>query len=213
MKKNLLLALIFITSIGLLSSCETRNSTSEDNYIEVIGEYEQPAPDAGYRLNLSYNGPISLRPRFQKWADSLQQQFPSMTKMNENIFLNYMPEQMGKNINRNMYQIGVSYNLTVSDTASYNRITREALKRNIPFNLNVTGSFIEPGKRLAVQKEMLQKAIENAKSKIETLKGTPEKKYVIVSMEEIDSSVPYNPEYYDFNRRMVARIKVKARLQ
>ncbi len=213
MKKHTLLALSLATSISLLSSCDNRNTATEENYIEVIGEYEQPTPDAGYRLNLSYNGPISMRDKFQKWADSLQQKFPSMVKTNENIFMNYMPEQMGPKINKNMFQVGVSYILTVSDTAAYNQITRDALKRNFPFNVNVMGTFVEPGKRLAIQKEMMQKAIENAKSKIETLSGGTDRKYEIVVIEELDNTTPYGPEYYDFNRRMIARIKVKAQLQ
>ncbi|MCC9138612.1 hypothetical protein ACFSKU_03015 [Pontibacter silvestris] len=80
-------------------------------------------PEGGYRLNLSYNGPLDMRNQFITWVDSLQQKVPSMVKMNENIYVNYMPEQMGRKVNKNMFQTSVSYNLIVQDSSMYDSIT------------------------------------------------------------------------------------------
>jgi hypothetical protein len=102
--------------------------------------------------------------------------------------------------------------LSVSDSATYTRMANDLLKRNIPFSLNMMGTFLEPEKRLAMQKAMLGKALENAKAELDFLKGDPDKTYEIVSIEEMDNIQPYGPDYYDFNRRMVARLKVRARL-
>lgn len=179
----------------------------------MIGEYEQTSPEAGYRLNLSYNGPLSMKMKFQGWADSLQQQYPSMVKMNENIFVNYMPEQMGKKMRDGMFQAGVSYNLDLADTVAYNQITREALKRQFPFNVHVSGTYMNPDQRTQAQKEMIGKAVENARIKIEFLNQTANRAYQIISIEELEATPPFGHDYYDFNRRMIARVKVKARLQ
>ncbi len=200
-----------LLGLGALSSCETRSAAEEENYLQVIGEYEQQMPEAGYRLNLSYNGPMHMRPAFTRWADSLQQVVPSMVLMNDNTYLNYMPEQMGQEkIRPGMFQTSVTYNLVVPDSATYGRIIQSALDHNFPFNMNVTGTFVEPERKQELQQELMQKALENAKAKLNFLSG--EKKYEVVGVEELDNMQPYGPEYYEFNRKMLARVKVKARL-
>lgn len=212
MKKHHVLSIIVMLGLGTLAGCQPIEEAPEQNYLEVIGEYEQQTPEAGYRLNLSYNGPIGLRDKFMKWADSVQQVIPSMVKTNEGIFLNYMPEQMGKKINKDMYQTSVTYLLTVADSALYSEITSDLIRRNIPFNLNVMGTFMDPDQKAGLQQQMLQKAIENAKAKIGFMSGDG-RAYEIVGIEELDNTTPYGPEYYDFNRRMITRLKVKARIK
>ncbi|MCC9166302.1 hypothetical protein [Pontibacter harenae] len=83
MKKMYFGALAFIMSLSTLCSCTSTDS--EENYVEVIGEYEQQMPEAGYRLNLSYNGPLAMRDKFVVWADSLKRLVPTMAKTSENI--------------------------------------------------------------------------------------------------------------------------------
>ncbi len=212
MKKLIISTLVLGLGLVGLSSCESRKAADE-RYVEVVGEYEQTSPDAGYRLNLSYNGPLSMKRRFQDWADSLRQQYPSMVKMNENIFVNYMPEQMGNKMRDDMFQAGVSYILDVADTTAYNQITRDALKRQFPFNVNVSGTYMDPEQKAQAQKEMMGKAVANAKEKIEYLNQPDNRAFEIVSIEELEATPPYGHDYYDFNRRMIARVKVKARLQ
>ncbi|WP_439879574.1 SIMPL domain-containing protein [Pontibacter sp. MBLB2868] len=210
MKKQKMLLPALLLGLGLMVSCTPY--TEEDNYLEVIGEYEQQTPEAGYRLNLSYNGPVELRDKFTAWADSMKKEVPSMVKSNENIYLNYMPEQMGKKISKDMYQTSVTYLLTVNDSAMYSNITQDLLKKNLPFNLNVMGTFIDPARKVKLQHTMMQKALENAKAKL-ALMSDEGKDYEIVSVEELDNTTPYGPEYDDFNRRMITRLKVKAKLQ
>ncbi|QCR22978.1 SIMPL domain-containing protein [Pontibacter sp. SGAir0037] len=210
--KRVISLCVFAIAVAGFSSCTSRQAPDE-GYLEVIGEYEQPAAEAGYRLNLSYNGPLSLKDKFQVWADSLQKQYPSMIKMNENIFVGYMPEQMDKKMRTDMYQAGVSYNLDVADTAAYNQITRDALKRNFPFNVNVSGAYLSPEQRVKLQEQMLAKALENAKVKLNFLNKTTARQYEIVSIEELETNSPFGHEYYDFNRRVVSKVRVKAKLQ
>ncbi|MBB6611744.1 SIMPL domain-containing protein [Pontibacter sp. Tf4] len=213
MKKMHLWLLVLAGSATLLAGCQQRDMDDDDErYLEVIGEYEQVTPDAGYKLNLSYNGPMELRQKFQKWVDSLQQELPTMVKTNDNIYLNYMPEQMGKRVTPNMYQVGVTYMVNVADSATYQRIADQLLKRNIPFSLNMMGTFIDPAKKAEIQQQMLGKAIENAKTKLNFLKGDGSQSYEIISIEELDNVAPYGPEYYEYNRRMLSRVKVRARL-
>lgn len=198
---------------GMLAGCNSQATQENERYLEVIGEHEQSVTDGGYRLNLSYNGPMSMRKKFDSWADSMQNKIPDMVKINDNIYINYMPEQMDKKITDNMFQVGVGYNLTVDDSTAYSRITQDLLKQNIPFSLNMTGAYIEPEKKLAIRKEMLQKAIDNAKAKLDFLKGDGAGTYEIIAIEELDNQMPYGPDYYDYNRRMATRVKVKARLE
>ncbi|HEY4650739.1 MAG TPA: SIMPL domain-containing protein [Pontibacter sp.] len=212
MKKMSLWVLALAGSATFSTGCQQQHTTDDERYLEVIGEYDQATPDAGYKLNLSYNGPMEMRQKFQVWADSLQKELPGMVKTNDNIYLNYMPEQMGKRITKDMYQVGVTYLVNVADSATYQRIADDLLKRNVPFSLNMMGTFIDPAKKIAVQKEILAKALDNAKAKLDFLKADNNKTYEIVSIEELDNIQPYGPDYYDFNRRMVARVKVKARL-
>lgn len=202
-----------LLALGALSGCETRQAEGEATYLEVIGEHEQQMPEAGYRLNLSYNGPLDKRDQFVAWADSLKKTVPSMAKTNESIYLNYMPEQMGLPVTRAMYQTNVTYLLNAADSALYNRITNDLLRRNFPFNVNVLGAYLEPAQKTELQQQMMQKALDNAKTKLGYLSAPTNRTYQIVSMEELDSATPYGPEYYDYNRRLMMRIKVKARLQ
>ena len=58
---------------------------------------------------------------------------------------------------------------------------------------------------------MLQQALNDAKIKLSFLAGQ-DRTYEIIGIEELDNTTPYGPEYYDFNRRKMARIRVKARL-
>ena len=212
MKKLHVWVLALLAGAATLSGCQVRGE-EEEEYLEVIGEYEQTMPDAGYRLNLSYNGPMSMRQQFMQWADSLQQEVPNMVLTNENIYINYMPEQMGQEkIRPGMFQSSVSYNVTVPDSATYGRIMRDALRHNFPFNVNVSGTFVDPAKRQELQRDLMQKAMENARAKLDFL-SEGERAYEIVGVEELDNNQPYGPEYYDFNRRMVSRVKVKARLE
>lgn len=96
---------------------------AQEDYLEVIGEHEQSMPDAGYRLNLCYNGPMGMRNKFMEWADSLRKQVPDMVLTSENIYIHYMPEQIGQEkIRPEIYQTSVSYNITVADSAMYGRI-------------------------------------------------------------------------------------------
>ena len=112
-----------------------------------------------------------------------------------------------------MYQVGVTYIVNVADSATYDQLAKDLLKRNIPFSLNMMGTFIDPKKKLALQQTILAKALDNAKAKLDFLKGgRPGSTYEIVSIEEMDNLQPYGPDYYDFNRRLAARVKVKARL-
>ncbi|GAB3529759.1 hypothetical protein GCM10027443_09530 [Pontibacter brevis] len=211
MKKVNIWVLVLLAGFGALSSCQHRDEAQED-YIEVIGEHEQAMFDAGYRLNLSYNGPMDMRSKFMQWADSLQKQVPSMVLTSENIYLHYMPEQMGQEkIRPEMYQTSVSYNITVADSVMYGRIMQDVLRHKFPFSVNVSGTVLDPARRQQVQQELMQKALQNAKAKLGFL-GKGEGSYRIVGVEELDNTVPYGPEYNDFNRRMVARLKVKARL-
>jgi hypothetical protein len=212
MKKLVANALLLCLFFSVLASCYKQNSGSDESYLQVIGEYEQATPDGSYRLTLSYNGPISMQKKFQTFADSLQKQMPDMVKIHDNIYINYMPEQMGKKISDEMYQVGVGYNLIVTDSATYNRIAKDLQSRLIPFSLNMTGAFVDPKQKTDMQKDMLQKALDNAKTKLDFLKQDSNLTYQIVAIEELDSQPPYGPEYYDFNRRMVTRVKVKARL-
>ncbi|MFD2515101.1 SIMPL domain-containing protein [Pontibacter locisalis] len=213
MKKINSIGLVLILSVAAFAGCQVRErEEANQDYLEVIGEYEQQTPEAGYRLNLSYNGPIEQREKFLKWADSVKQVVPSMVKMNEGIYLNYMPEQMGKKISRDMYQTSVTYLLTVSDSSLYSSLTEDLLERNIPFNLNVMGTFMEPEQKTKLQHQMLQKAMENARAKLDFMISDG-REYEIIGIEELDNTTPYGPEYYDFNRRMVARVKVKASLK
>jgi hypothetical protein len=93
----------------------------------------------------------------------------------------------------------------------YARIMQDVLKHNFPFNVNVSGTYLDQDKRQQVQQELMQKAIEHAKSKLNFLsKG--EGSYEIVGVEELDNTLQYGPEYNDFNRRMVARLRVRAKL-
>lgn len=214
MKKVSWNAAVLLAGLLAFGSCDTRRPATEgEEYIEVIGEYEAALPEAGFRLNLSFNGPLDLRDRFQQWADSLQQVTPGMVKVNDNIFLNYMPEQMGRKISRSQYQVGVTYTLQVEDSAAYNRITRDLLSRNLPFQLNVTGSYLEPERKAKLQQEMMQQALANARQKLDFLNSDTTRTYEIVSVEELDQTAPYGPEYYEYNRRAVSRLKVKARLK
>lgn len=96
--------LALLTGFGTISSCEMRSNATGD-YLEVIGESEQTMSEAGFRLNLSYNGPLSMRGKFTAWADSLQKEIPDMVLTSDNIYINYMPEQMGQEkIQPNMMQ-------------------------------------------------------------------------------------------------------------
>ncbi|GHA79801.1 hypothetical protein GCM10007389_37550 [Pontibacter akesuensis] len=184
----------------------------EDDYLQVIGEAEMPMDEAGYRLNLSYNGPMHIRHKFAAWADSLAKELPGMALINESVYMNYMPEEIGKQkLRPDMFQTSVSYNVTVPDSATYGRIVRDALAHQFPFNLNVSGTFVEEAKRGQLQQELMAQALENAKAKLNSLSGGAGA-YKIVGIEELDSNQPYGPEYYDFNRKMVSRVKVKARL-
>ena len=195
-----------------LSGCQTRTAATEEDYLQVIGEYERPMPEAGYRLTLSYNGPMTMRHEFIRWADSLQQKVPSMLLTNDNTYLNYMPEQMGKEkIKPAMFQTSMTYNIVVPDSATYGRIIRSALNHRFPFNMNVSGTVVEPEQKQKLQQELMQKALDNAKAKLNFLSGG-EGKYEIVSIEEMDNMQPFGPEYYEFNRKMASRVKVKARL-
>jgi len=214
MKRLYTWALILFGSAAIVAGCQIRdNKTTEDNYLVVIGEYDEVTPDAGYRLTLSYNGPMSMRDKFQVWADSMRKVLPGMVKTNDNIYLNYMPEQMSKRPGSDMFQVGVTYMVNVADSAMYDQLTKDMLKRKIPFSLNMTGTFIEPSKKLALQQKILAKAVDNAKAKLDFLKdGRPGSTYEIVSIEELDNLQPYGPDYFDFNRRMAARVRVKARL-
>lgn len=212
MKRLFKNALLICLAAVFFSACDQKAVGEEERYLQVIGEYEQAMPDGGFRLNLSYNGPMSLRKKFDTWADSMQKVLPGMVKTNDNIYINYMPEQMGKKITDDMFQVGVGYNLTVADSTTYSQITKDLLRQNIPFSLNMTGAFVEPGKKVGIQKEMLQKAIENAKVKLDFLKGDSSSTYEIISIEELDNQQPYGPDYYDYNRRMATRVKVRAQL-
>jgi len=211
MKKLHVWVLALVAGVGSLGSCQMRNEAEEES-LQVIGEHEQLVPEAGYRLNLSYFGPLSGRQRFMAWADSLQKVMPHMVLTNESMnIMNYMPEQMGQEqIKPGMFQSNVSYNILVPDSATYGRITRDALRHNFPFNVNVTGTFVDPGKRQELQRKLMQQALENAKAKLDFLSGG--RSYEIIGVEELDTNQPYGPEYYEFNRKMAARIKVKARL-
>ncbi|WP_266202334.1 SIMPL domain-containing protein [Pontibacter kalidii] len=212
MKRLNLWVLSALLGVGTLSSCQTRSAAEEEDYLQVIGEYEQQMPEAGYRLSLSYNGPMRLRPAFTRWADSLQQVVPSMVLTNDNTYLHYMPEQMGQEkIKPGMFQTSLTYNMVVPDSAAYGRIIQSALDHNFPFNMNVTGTFVEPERKQELQQELMQKAMENARTKLNFLSGGADK-YKIVGVEELDNLQPYGPEYYEFNRKMVSRVKVKARL-
>jgi hypothetical protein len=212
MKKLFFILTLGLLSLGFSSSCTTNDNDQEEDYLVVIGEAEMQLPNAGYRLNLSYNGPMSIRPKFITWADSIQRELPGMSKISENIFLNYMPEQMGKEVNKDMYQTSISYWINVEDSTLFADITQDLLNRNIPFNINVMGTFLDPVKKAELQQELMDKALENAKTKLEYL-TVPDRKYVVVAVEEIDNTTPYGPEYYDFNRKMVTRLRVKARLE
>jgi len=210
MEKVNVWVLALLTGFSTLNSCQMRSSPGED-YLEVIGEFEQTMPDAGYRLNLSYNGPMSMRGNFMHWADSLQKQVPSMVLTSDNIYINYMPEQMAQEkIKPSMMQSNISYNIIAPDSATYGRILRDMLRRNIPFNMNIAGTFLDQTKRQQLQQELMQKALEHARTKLRFL-ANGEGNYEIVGVEEMDNTVPYGPEYNDLNRRMVARLKVKAR--
>ncbi|WP_181885107.1 SIMPL domain-containing protein [Pontibacter diazotrophicus] len=212
MKNVCVWVLAMLAGFGTLSSCQVHDEAQED-YLEVIGEHERSMPDAGYRLNLSYNGPMGMRDKFMEWADSLQKQVPNMVLTSENIYIHHMPEQMGQEkIRPEMYQTSVSYNITVADSAMYGRIMQDVLRHNFPFSVNVSGTVLDPDKRQQVQQELMQQALDNAKAKLNFL-SNGEDSYRIVGVEELDNTVPYGPEYNDFNRRMVARLKVKARLQ
>lgn len=206
---NWLVAALLVA--GLVSGCDNRALQPEENYLQVIGEAERPMVDAGYRLNLSYNGSMESRERFTQWADSLAKKLPGMSLINESVYFNYMPEQMGKEkIKPSMFQTSVSYNVTVPDSATYNRIIQDALDRQFPFNVNVSGTYLDEAKRAQVQQQLMDEALEHARAKLNSLSGG-EGKYEIVGIEELDSNQPYGPEYYEFNRRMVARVKVKAK--
>ncbi|WP_018479131.1 hypothetical protein [Pontibacter roseus] len=210
MKKAYLQVLTLTILLIIVSGCDTRRAAAEEEYIEVVGEYEGSLPEAGFRLNLTFNGPLDMHDRFQVWADSMQRQTEGMVKLNDNIYLNHMPEQMGRKISRSQFQVGVTYSLNVADSAAYNRITRDLFRRNLPFHLNVTGSYLEPERKAAVQRESLQQALDNARQKLDFLSNG--RSYEIVGMEELHQSPPYAPEYYEYNRRTISRIKVKARL-
>ncbi|WP_347156736.1 SIMPL domain-containing protein [Pontibacter chitinilyticus] len=212
MKERTLVLLALACSLTAFSSCTTRQSDAGENYLQVIGEYEQQMPEAGYRLNLSYNGPVAKRDQFVTWADSLQRKVPNMVKTNENIFINYMPEQMGQKIKPDMYQTSVTYMLTVEDSTLYGQIAKDLLRRNIPFSINVMGTFLNPSQKIKLQETMMEQALQNARTKLSFLAGKG-RKYEIIGVEELDNTAPYGPEYYDFNRKMVSRIKVKARLE
>lgn len=212
MRKTYLWLIALAGSATLLAGCQQRTTADDEHYLEVIGEHEQVTPDAGYRLNLSYNGPMEMRQKFDVWIDSLQKELPGLVKTSDNIYLNYMPEQMGKRPTRDMYQVGVSYMVSVTDSATYNRLAQDLLKRNIPFGLNMMGTFISPDKKAALQQQMLGKAVDNAKSKLNFLKTDNNQAYEIVSIEELDNLPPFGHDYYEINRRMVKRVKVKARL-
>lgn len=209
MKKLPHLCFGLLAGVALLIGC--RPAESDGNYLEVIGEYEQPSPEAGYRLNLAYNGPLSQREGFEKWVDSVQQKVPGLVKISENIYVNYMPEEMGRKPTRSDLQTSISYMLNASDSTLYNRLANDLLKSNLPFSLNVMGTYLDPATKTKLQQDLMQKALANARQKIESITGEGAT-YQIVQIEELDNTVPYGPEYYDFNRRMVSRIKVKARL-
>ncbi|MBF9255034.1 hypothetical protein I2I11_17180 [Pontibacter sp. 172403-2] len=210
MKRMHLTTLALAAGWLALSSCELRE-TGNENYVEVIGQHEQQMPETGYRLNLSYNGPLDTRDQFVAWADSLRQKVPGMVKTNESIYVNYMPGQTGHGISKDMYQTSVTYLLSVKDSALYSRISADLLQRSFPFSINITGSYLEPDREKQLQQQMLQQALSDAKAKLTFLSGK-NRTYEIVSIEELDNTTPYGPEYYDFNRRMVARVRVKARL-
>lgn len=210
MKKQILWLALGMFALGL-SSCVKVEPDEQQDYLEVIGEAEMQTPDAGYKLNLTYNGPMGLRDSFVTWADSLQRKIPGMVKTSENIHINYMPEQAGQRINKDMYQTNISYMLHVQDSTTYSAITQDLLNRKIPFNLNVMGTFINPEEKAKLQRHLMEEALANAKSKLDFL-NTGDKTYSITQVEELDHTVPYGPEYYDYNRKMVSRVKVKARL-
>ncbi len=212
MKKMNAWVLAALLGAATLSGCQTRTANPEEDYLQVIGEFEQPMPEAGYRLSLTYNGPMNLRQEFIHWADSLREEVPSMMLTNDNTYFNYMPEQMAKEkIKPSMFQTSMTYNIVVPDSATYGRIIQSVLDNGFPFNLNVSGTFVEPAEKQKLQQELMQKALDNAKAKLNFLSGG-EGKYEIVGIEEMDNMQPYGPEYYEFNRKMASRVKVRARL-
>ncbi|MCC9138613.1 hypothetical protein ACFSKU_03020 [Pontibacter silvestris] len=84
------------------------------------------------------------------------------------------------------------------------------LKRSLPF-INVSRIFFDPDQKTALQHELMQKALSNAKAKLSSLTQDGHK-YEIVGIQELDSKLPYGPEHYDYNRVVVERVRVKARL-
>jgi hypothetical protein len=211
MRKHNLVNLFLVIGFLVFTSCQTSDREIDEEYMEVIGEAEQQTPNAGYKLNLSYNGPAKFRNKFIKWADSVQQHIPSMVKVNEGIYMNLPPEQMGKKITTDMFQTSISYLLTVTDSSIYNKLTEDILKKNISFNLNIIGTFLSPEQKSELHRDMFRKAMESAEAKLEFINKTG-RGYEIVGVEELDNTTPYGPDYYDFNRRMIVRLKVKARL-
>ncbi|WP_242920266.1 hypothetical protein [Pontibacter liquoris] len=212
MINRLRIPLAFAALLCLGSCNKNKPADTGDNYLQVIGEYEQQLPGAGYRLNLSYNGPVAMRHAFVAWADSLQNKVPDMVKSNESIYVNYMPGQTGMHIRKDMYQTNITYILTVADSSLYAHLTQDLLRRNFPFTINVVGAALDPAKKLAVQQHMLEQALVNARAKLGFLAGK-EHLYKITSIEELDNTMPYGPEYYDFNRKMISRVKVRATLE
>lgn len=210
MKKQLLSFVLVMIILGLCS-CTKAETEPQQDYLEVIGEAEMITPEAGYKLNLTYNGPMEMRNSFVTWADSIQQKLPGMIKTSENIYLNHIPEQTSRRINKSMYQTSVTYLLNVEDSTLFASITQDLLNRNIPFNLNVMGTFMKPEQKARLQQNLMKQALVNAKTKLDFL-NTAERAYSITQVEELDNTVPYGPEYYDYNRKMIARVKVKARL-
>lgn len=212
MKKKYWAMLSLMAGLAFLSSCDSRSSHSKEEYLEVIGEYEGTMPEGGFRLNLSFNGPLDMRNKFQVWADSMQQITPGLMKINDNIYLNHMPEQTGRNFNRSHYQVGVTYSLQVPDSVMYNRVTEDLFRRNLPFQLNVAGSILTSERKTALQQELMEKALANARKKLDFLSSGSNRSYEIVGIEELDQNAQFGPEYYEYNRRVISRLKVKARL-
>ncbi|MHA6248296.1 SIMPL domain-containing protein [Pontibacter sp. CAU 1760] len=212
MNVKTLYRLLLMLCLAGLGSCR-QYSDEQGHYLEVIGEAEQAMPEAGYKLNLFYNGPLPMRNQFRQWADSLQKQVPSMMLTSDNIFFNHMP---GMEVNQpsspDRMQSSMSFNILVTDSAMYSRILQDLVRRQLPFNLNVNGTYLEPKKRQELMQQLLQKSVDDAKTKLRYLapKGAD---FEIVSITELDNTVPYGPEYNDFNRRMVSRVKVNARLK
>ncbi|AWW30616.1 hypothetical protein DN752_11050 [Echinicola strongylocentroti] len=185
------------------------NQPNATKTIALIGVDKVTFEEVAPCINVSFNGNLDQKKALESLMKGTEMAKFRVDITSENF---YKDGGYDSKTGAGDFTYGISYTVVLNKATEKDLISKLLAENKLPVNINSSGYYLSPQKNKALQDIGFQKALANAKSRINAYADSLGMQYEVMDIEEIDDYQLYPANGIIYTDELVKKVKVKAHL-